>query len=97
MYKHDEVSVTDPYPQPGRVIKAPESFLSRDDIRTVHGQAKAGRRDFIRNAFASAMHGADAGGVEKILWRLEDASGRRLRVGHLGLSVCTFGYKHKQI
>ncbi|MBP6764379.1 MAG: sulfite dehydrogenase [Rubrivivax sp.] len=60
MYKHDEVFVSDPYPQPGRVIKAPESFLSRDDIRTVHGQAKAGRRDFIRNAFAAAVAGAAA-------------------------------------
>jgi sulfane dehydrogenase subunit SoxC len=50
--------VTDPHPSPGRVIKAPENFLDPAGIRTVHGQAKAGRRDFIRNAFASAVAGA---------------------------------------
>jgi sulfane dehydrogenase subunit SoxC len=38
----------------GRVIKAPENFLSKDGIRTVFREAKAGRRDFIRSAFAAA-------------------------------------------
>jgi sulfane dehydrogenase subunit SoxC len=52
--------VTDPHPSPGRIIKAPENFLDPAGIRTVHGQAKAGRRDFIRNAFASAVAGAGA-------------------------------------
>jgi len=41
----------------GRVQKAPESFLSRDGIRTVFAEAKKGRRDFIRNAFAAAAAG----------------------------------------
>ena len=52
--------MTDPHPSPGRIIKAPENFLDAAGIRTVHGQAKAGRRDFIRNAFASAVAGAGA-------------------------------------
>ncbi|CAG1018025.1 sulfane dehydrogenase subunit SoxC [Burkholderiaceae bacterium] len=39
---------------PGRLLKAPESFLAPGDIRTVHAQAAQGRRDFIRQAFAAA-------------------------------------------
>jgi sulfane dehydrogenase subunit SoxC len=38
----------------GRVQKAPEGFLSREGIKTVFAEAKKGRRDFIRNAFATA-------------------------------------------
>jgi sulfane dehydrogenase subunit SoxC len=38
----------------GRLIKAPENFLDRDGVRTVFREAKAGRRDFIRQAFAAA-------------------------------------------
>ena len=52
--------MTDPQSSPGRILKAPENFLDATGIRTVHGQAKAGRRDFIRNAFASAVAGAGA-------------------------------------
>ena len=42
----------------GRVRKAPENFLSQDGIKTVFSEAKRGRRDFIRNAFAAAAAGA---------------------------------------
>ena len=42
----------------GRVRKAPENFLSKDGIKTVFSEAKNGRRDFIRNAFAAAAAGA---------------------------------------
>lgn len=42
----------------GRLIKAPENFLNRDGIKTVFAEAKKGRRDFIRNAFAAAAAGA---------------------------------------
>ena len=45
-------------PGTGRILKAPENFLSREDVRTVTGEAKKGRRDFIRNAFTAAMAGA---------------------------------------
>jgi sulfane dehydrogenase subunit SoxC len=42
----------------GRLIKAPENFLNQDGIKTVFSEAKKGRRDFIRNAFAAAAAGA---------------------------------------
>lgn len=42
----------------GRLLKAPENFLSRTGIATVMAESKAGRRDFLRKAFASAAAGA---------------------------------------
>jgi sulfane dehydrogenase subunit SoxC len=42
----------------GRIQKAPESFLSREGIKTVFAEAKNGRRDFLRKAFAAAAAGA---------------------------------------
>jgi sulfane dehydrogenase subunit SoxC len=42
----------------GRLIKAPENFLNKDGIKTVFSEAKNGRRDFIRSAFAAAAAGA---------------------------------------
>ncbi len=44
----------------GRIVKAPESFLSKDGVRAVFAQARHGRRDFIRSAFAAAVAGAAA-------------------------------------
>lgn len=38
-----------------RITKAPENFLNRDAVATVFSEAKDGRRDFIRKAFASAV------------------------------------------
>ena len=32
-----------------RIVKAPESFLSKEGIRTVFAEAASGRRDFIRS------------------------------------------------
>jgi len=43
----------------GRLIKAPENFLDPAGIRQVFAEAKNGRRDFMRKAFAAA--GAAAG------------------------------------
>ncbi|MCW5635240.1 MAG: sulfite dehydrogenase [Rubrivivax sp.] len=45
---------------PGRLRKAPENFLDADGVRTVWREAKAGRRDFVRAAFAAAVAGAGA-------------------------------------
>ena len=42
----------------GRVRKAPENFLNQDGVKTVLAQAKQGRRDFMRSAFAAAAVGA---------------------------------------
>jgi sulfane dehydrogenase subunit SoxC len=54
-----EVSpVHDAHPPAGRLIKAPENFLSPDGVRTVFREGKQGRRDFIRSAFAAASAGA---------------------------------------
>ena len=50
-------------PISGALRKAPESFLSRDGIRKVFAEAKNGRRDFIRNAFAAAAAGAAFSGA----------------------------------
>lgn len=44
----------------GRLIKAPESFLDPQGIRRVFEEAKTGRRDFIRRAFAAAGAAAAA-------------------------------------
>lgn len=44
----------------GRLIPAPEHFLSPDGIKAVFSEARQGRRDFIRQAFAAAAVGAAA-------------------------------------
>ena len=46
--------------QSGSIRKAPENFLNREAIQTVVAEAKNGRRDFIRKAFAAAAVGAAA-------------------------------------
>ena len=50
--------MSDHQPPFGRVRKAPENFLDREGVRTVFREGKAGRRDFIRNAFAAAAASA---------------------------------------
>ncbi len=50
-----------PHSPGGRLIKAPENFVAPEGVRTVFREAKAGRRDFIRNAFAAAAAGAAGG------------------------------------
>jgi sulfane dehydrogenase subunit SoxC len=52
--------VDGPNPGSGRLIKAPENFIDPAGVRRVFQEAKAGRRDFIRNAFATAAAGAAA-------------------------------------
>jgi sulfane dehydrogenase subunit SoxC len=42
----------------GRLIKAPENFLDPHGVRQVFAEAKSGRRNFIRNAFAAASTAA---------------------------------------
>jgi sulfane dehydrogenase subunit SoxC len=44
----------------GRIQKAPESFLNKDGIKAVFAEAKHGRRNFLRTAFAAAAAGASA-------------------------------------
>ena len=44
----------------GKVRKAPENFVRPDEVGTVFAEAKAGRRNFIRGAFAAATAAAGA-------------------------------------
>jgi sulfane dehydrogenase subunit SoxC len=44
----------------GRLVKAPENFIGADGVRRVFSEARAGRRDFVRSAFAAALAGAAA-------------------------------------
>ena len=39
---------------PARLIKAPENFIDPAGVRQVFAEAKNGRRDFLRNAVATA-------------------------------------------
>lgn len=77
-------------PPAGRLIKAPEHFLDGAGIRQHLVQAKSGRRDFIRAAFASAAAAASGaalaqGGDPSILELPEHSKG-------LGQPVVTDGY-----
>ena len=47
----------------GRLLKAPENFIDRDGVRQVFAEAKEGRRDFLRNAFAAAAASVAAAGA----------------------------------
>ena len=47
-------------PASGRLLKAPENFLTPDGVITVRSEARQGRRDFIRGAFAAAAAGIAA-------------------------------------
>jgi sulfane dehydrogenase subunit SoxC len=41
----------------GRLHKAPENFIDAQGVKTVFAEGRAGRRDFIRSAFAAAVAG----------------------------------------
>ena len=42
-------------PPSGRLLKAPENFIDGEGTRAVFREGRAGRRDFVRSAFAAAM------------------------------------------
>ncbi len=76
----------------GRLVKAPENFIDPAGVRRVFSEAKAGRRDFLRSAFAAAAAGAasipalaESAGDPNILQLPEHSKG-------LGLPVVTDGY-----
>jgi sulfane dehydrogenase subunit SoxC len=74
----------------GRLQKAPENFLAPEGIAQVRAEARAGRRDFIRGAFAAAVtaggaSAANAQGDRAILELPPHAKG-------LGQGVATDGY-----
>lgn len=45
---------------PGRLVKAPENFLTPQGVRIVRAEAREGRRSFMRSAFAAAAAGMAA-------------------------------------
>jgi sulfane dehydrogenase subunit SoxC len=80
--------------QTGRLQKAPENFLDAEGIRRAAAEARQGRRDFLRGAFAAAAAGgaavaaraqAPADGDPNILQLPEHTRG-------LGQPVVTDGY-----
>ncbi len=44
--------------RPGRLRKAPENFIRAAGVQAVVSEARAGRRDFVRGAFAAALASA---------------------------------------
>lgn len=81
--------------RPGRLLKAPENFIGADGVRSVFDEARRGRRDFIRRAFAAAAgtaaasaalaHVSAGDGDPDILELPEHSKG-------LGQAVATDGY-----
>jgi sulfane dehydrogenase subunit SoxC len=79
-------------PPSGRLLKAPENFIAPAGVRQVFAEAREGRRDFLRSAFAAAAAGmtagsavAQSGGDPTILELPEHSRG-------LGQPVVTDGY-----
>jgi len=79
---------------PARLIKAPENFISHEAIALVRQESRAGRRDFLRTAFAAAVAASagmsaqaqgSAGGDPNILELPAHSKG-------LGQPVATDGY-----
>ena len=87
--------------QAGRLQRAPEGFIDKTGVRTVFAEARQGRRDFIRSAFAAAAAGASATLAPRALAQSNPvpAGGGDPNIlelpGHstgLGLPVATDGY-----
>lgn len=83
---------TFPAAVPGRLRKAPENFIAPAGVKQVFAEAKEGRRDFLRGAFAAAAglaaagaHAAPPQGDANILELPEHSKG-------LGQPVVTDGY-----
>jgi sulfane dehydrogenase subunit SoxC len=101
MFKYKrEVYLDTPRPQAGRLLKAPESFLDAEGVRTVFAEGKQGRRDFIRKAFAGAVaSSAAAGGLAQAQSNPVSALGGDTHILNapehttgLGQGVATDGY-----
>jgi sulfane dehydrogenase subunit SoxC len=54
------VKTSDPIQPGGRLRKAPENFIHPEGVAQVLREAKEGRRDFVRGAFAAALAGVAA-------------------------------------
>lgn len=82
--------------RPGRVQKAPENFIGPDGVRRVLAEARAGRRDFLRGAFAAAAAALAAGGASAQSGRAATGDPNILDLPEhsrgLGQPVATDGY-----
>lgn len=82
--------------RPGRVQKAPENFIGPDGVRRVFAEARAGRRDFLRGAFAAAAAAVAAGGASAQSGRAATGDPNILDLPEhsrgLGQPVATDGY-----
>jgi sulfane dehydrogenase subunit SoxC len=78
----------------GRLIKAPENFVDPAGVRKVFAEAKEGRRDFIRSAFAAAAGVAAAGAARAAVPAAGDPAILELpeHTKGLGQAVVTDGY-----
>ena len=80
----------------GRLQKAPEHFLDREGLAAVVQEARTGRRDFIRGAFAAAAAGVVAPAVKAQASAASDGDPNILKLpAHstgLGQAVATDGY-----
>ena len=80
----------------GKVRKAPENFVRSEDVGVVFAEAKAGRRNFIRNAFAAAAGTVAVGAQAQAAAPVGDGDPNILELpAHsksLGQSVVTDGY-----
>jgi sulfane dehydrogenase subunit SoxC len=78
----------------GQVRKAPENFVDANGVHTVFAEARSGRRDFIRQAFAAAAAGTAATSVIAAQAADGDAAILQLPAHSKGLGqpVVTDGY-----
>jgi sulfane dehydrogenase subunit SoxC len=81
-------------PHPGRLHKAPEHFIAEGGIKRVFEEAKAGRRDFLRRAWAGALAGSAAAGAAASATTDGDPAILKLPAHSTGLgqAVATAGY-----
>ena len=82
--------------RPGRLLKAPENFIGPDGARSVFDEARRGRRDFIRRAFAAAAAGTAAASTALAQASAGDGDPNILELPEhskgLGQAVATDGY-----
>ncbi len=79
---------------PGRLLRAPENFLDAKGVGQVLAESRAGRRDFIRQAFAAATAAPLVAAQAKPVLAEGDANILQLpeHSRKLGLPVLTEGY-----
>jgi len=78
----------------GKVRKAPENFIAADGVRRVQAEAREGRRDFIRGAFAAAAAAGASLAAPRVMAGEGDAAILELPPHSTGLGqgVATDGY-----